>query len=198
MNQPTKSFLCDTNSTTPQMNEDRFNKNPSGNSVTRTFCSCSHIALLVNDQGIWITEQEKVGGRGKCYIALLTNCCPYLGTLWAKLQSLKGNKDERKRTMTVWGQMLTQCSSQPNELARLYFWPHHKSGWNSTQQVTSNLSEINTDFRSIRYSGLRNKTRNAQGSIYKMKTQIHTQTCTPPQCFTWSIYFAFIWNISEQ
>lgn len=86
----------------------------------------SHIGLLFNDQGIWITEWEKVGGRGKCYIALLTNCCPYLGTLWPKLQSLKGNKDERRRTMTVWGQMLTQCSSQPSELARLYFWPHHK------------------------------------------------------------------------
>lgn len=99
------------------------------------------------------------------------------GLYGPKLQSLKGNKDERRRTMTVWGQMLTQCSSQPSELARLYFWPHHKSGWNSTQQVTSNLSEINTDFRSIRYSGFRNTTRHAQGSIsYKLKTHIQTHT----------------------
>lgn len=32
--------------------------------------TCSHIALLFNDQGIWITEREKVGGGGEmldCY-----------------------------------------------------------------------------------------------------------------------------------
>lgn len=51
---------------------------------------------------------------------------PLFGDLQPKLQSLKGNKDERRRTMTVWVRMLTECSSQWGELARLYFWPHHK------------------------------------------------------------------------
>lgn len=30
-----------------------------------------------------------MGGGGECYIALLTNYCPYLGTLWAKATVLK-------------------------------------------------------------------------------------------------------------
>lgn len=123
MNQPTKIFLCDTNSTTTQMNEDKFNKIPSGNSVTWTFCSgmfphCSFVKWPRN-----LNYRVGEGGRqgGNVIFLFWPTAALIWGLYGPKLQSLKGNKDKRRRTMTVWGQMLTQCSCQPSELARLYF-----------------------------------------------------------------------------
>lgn len=126
-------------------------------------------------------ESELQSGRrweagGKCYIALLTNCCPYLGTLWAKSTVLKREQrreEEDNDSVRPNAHPMFQSAKWTGQIILLT--TSQKSGWNSTQQITSNLSEINTDFRSICYSGLRNKTRNAQGSIScKLKTHIHT------------------------
>ena len=47
-------------------------------------------------------EEVVVGGSGKYDITLSPKCCPYLGTLKPKLQSLKGKRGERRRrTRTV-------------------------------------------------------------------------------------------------
>lgn len=125
-------------------------------------------------------ESELQSGRrweagGKCYIALLTNCCPYLGTLWAKSTVLKREQrweEEDNDSVRPNAHPMFQSAKWTGQIILLT--TSQKSGWNSTQQITSNLSEINTDFRSICYSGLRNKTRNAQGSIsYKLKTHTH-------------------------
>lgn len=115
------------------------------------------------------------GGRqgGKCYIALLTNCCPYLGTLWANATVLKREQrrtEEDNDSVRPNAHPMFQPAKWTGQIILLT--TSQKSGYN-TQQVTSNLSEANTDFRSIPYSRLRK----AQGSIsYKLKTHTLTRT----------------------
>lgn len=84
-----------------------------------------------------------MGGSGKYYITLMPNCCPYLGTLQSKLQSLKGNKGEGRRTGTVWVQTLTLCPSQAQVKLSEYRFDHITNLlWERRIQLSLNSSSL--------------------------------------------------------
>lgn len=124
--------------------------------------TCSHISLLFDDQGIWITDWKKVGGRGKCYIALLMGALIWGLTTKATVHKREQRwKEEDNDSVSPNAHQMFQPVGRTGHIILLT--TSQKSGWNiNCLSRMKKKKKKKMDFRSSHHSHL---WRNAQGSM---------------------------------